>query len=76
MRIWELPPDFKDVIMPPAENRLLPILDKVPVIPITAKPFKYERRFRDLRGPELIHNTLMYKQYGIIVSVNALFPQQ
>lgn len=54
--------------MPPVENRLLPQLDKAPVIPLNAKAYKYERRFRDIRGPELIHNTLMYKQYGIIVS--------
>lgn len=68
LKTWEAPPDYKNVIMPARENRLLPVLDKQPIIPATMKPYKYPRRNSDIRGPELIHNTLMYNQYGLIVS--------
>jgi len=66
MRKWPIPPTFKDVLMPPLENRTLPVLEAVPALPITCKPIKYQRRPYDERGPELIHNRLMYNQYGII----------
>lgn len=68
LRTWETPPDYKDVIMPKRENRLLPLLEKQPILPVGLKGYKYPRRSSDLRGPELIHNTLMYNQYGLIVS--------
>lgn len=49
--------------MPPPENRLLPPLDPIPNLP---KPVKYAQSLFYMRGPEPIHNTLMYNQYGII----------
>ncbi|KAI1293590.1 39S ribosomal protein L16, mitochondrial [Halotydeus destructor] len=63
MRHWTAPPSFKDVVMP--EQRKLPNLDLVPNWG-NIKPMKYQKRLYDMRGPELVHNTLMYKQYGII----------
>lgn len=67
-RNYPIPPEYQNVIMPPVENRMLPVLDKIPVTAPGVKYFKYPRRHSDCRGPELIHNTFMYKQYGIMVS--------
>ena len=58
--------DFSKVIMPPLENRLLPILDAAPIFPQDQKPYKYPKRVGDIRGPEPIHNSLMFGQFGII----------
>ena len=69
MRRWPAPPDYSSVVMPPLENRLLPPLDKTPFLPPGSKGYKYPKRVSDCRGPELIHNTFMFKQYGIMVSV-------
>ena len=60
--------DFKEVLMPPMENRLLPTLDKQPFLAPGSKGYKYPKRVADCRGPELIHNKFMYKQYGVMVS--------
>lgn len=49
------------------DNRKLPQLDQVPNWGII-KPMRYQKRLYDMRGPELVHNNLMYNQYGIIVS--------
>ena len=82
LRNWPVPKSFKgkaivassllqlivisaDVVFP--ENRKLPILDPVPQWPSGVKPLKYQKRLYDMRGPELVHNTLLYNQYGIIV---------
>lgn len=58
-----------DAYMPPKlEDRLLPQLPYTPtnwpkgVIP----PLKHPRHDIDMRGPERIHNQLIYRQYGII----------
>lgn len=66
MRRFPVPPDYKDVVMPPEGNRLLPPLDPIPTVPFNMKPHKYQMRKFDMRGPELVHNQLMYNQYGII----------
>ena len=66
MKKWPVPPSFKDIIMPPMENRKLPFIDAIPVLPAGLKPHKYQRRPYDSRGPELIHNQLIYNQYGIV----------
>lgn len=60
------PSDFSKVILPPLENRILPALDPAPIIPTDQKAYKYPKRQIDMRGPEPIHNTLMFGQYGII----------
>lgn len=57
-----------DVVFP--ENRKLPILDQAPNFG-NIKPQKVSRRLTDMQGPELVHNTLMYNQYGVIVSCQA-----
>lgn len=52
--------------MPPLENRTLPALEPTPTFPADQKPYKYPKRKGDFRGPEPIHNTLMFGQFGII----------
>ena len=50
------------------EHRKLPLLDQVPNYGAHIKPYKMQKRLYDMQGPELVHNKLMYNQYGIIVS--------
>ncbi|XP_067933585.1 large ribosomal subunit protein uL16m-like [Watersipora subatra] len=60
------PPDYSNVIMPPLENRKLPLLPKVPPsIALGQKMRKVPKRLLDMRGPELVHNKLIYGQFGI-----------
>lgn len=61
LKRWPETPDLRDVEMP--VNRKLPILDPVPQ---GIKAIKSQRRLYDMQGPELVHNQLIYKQYGII----------
>lgn len=50
------------------EKRKLPLLLKVPLAPSTGKkPAKMTKRLIDMRGPELVHNTLIHKQFGVQV---------
>lgn len=46
----------------------LKVVEKVPQYPPNMKPPKMQKRLRLMRGPELIHNTLLHKQYGIIAT--------
>ncbi|XP_011497564.1 PREDICTED: 39S ribosomal protein L16, mitochondrial [Ceratosolen solmsi marchali] len=55
---YELPPDNK--------GKRLPILPKVPLYPSNLKPFKMQKKLRLMRGPELVHNKLLHKQFGVI----------
>ncbi|XP_076307181.1 mitochondrial ribosomal protein L16 isoform X2 [Tachypleus tridentatus] len=64
MKLWSVPPSFKHIELP--EKRKLPQLDRIPIIPSNIKPPKMTKRLIDIRGPELVHNQLIYKQYGII----------
>ena len=59
---------ISDVKLPHGDRRKLPLLYKVPqTFPGTGKPPKYTKRLIDIRGPELVHNKLVHKQYGIQV---------
>lgn len=51
----------------PERPKLSTIL-KVPNLPSNCKAPKMIKNLRFMRGPELIHNSLIHKQYGIIVS--------
>lgn len=51
----------------PPRTRLRVML-KVPLMPGGVAPFKMQKKLRLMRGPELYHNTLLHKQFGIIVS--------
>ncbi|KAG4078030.1 hypothetical protein HA402_002081 [Bradysia odoriphaga] len=50
------------------ERPKLRILDKVPQYPSNVKPPKMQKCLRFMRGPELVHNTLLHKQYGIVAT--------
>lgn len=43
-------------------------MDKVPQFPPNLRPPKMQKRLRLMRGPELVHNQLLHKQYGIIAT--------
>lgn len=53
-----------DVQLP--EKRKLPVLLKVPIHNNVRPPY-FLKRVIDLRGPELVHNQFLLKQYGIVV---------
>lgn len=64
-----IPPLFKDVKVPKAPDNLLPALDIAPSGTINnTTEKKMQRKIEHIRGPETIHNTFLYNQYGIIVS--------
>lgn len=44
-------------------------MEKVPQYPSSLRPFKMQKKLKFMRGPETVHNTLLHKQYGIIVSL-------
>lgn len=50
------------------EDRLLPAVDLTPTVAPNQVilPLKHPRADIDMRGPERIHNQLIYRQYGII----------
>ncbi|KOB78969.1 39S ribosomal protein L16, mitochondrial, partial [Operophtera brumata] len=61
------PPKNYDHIEIPERQRLR-IFDKVPMYPPNLKPPKMQKRLRYMRGPELLHNSLQLKQYGIVAT--------
>ncbi|XP_044755304.1 39S ribosomal protein L16, mitochondrial [Coccinella septempunctata] len=58
------PRDFNHIEIP--EKAKLKFIDKVPQFPPSIRPPKMQKRLRYMRGPEEVHNTLQYKQYGIM----------
>ncbi|CAD7090249.1 unnamed protein product [Hermetia illucens] len=52
----------------PAERPKLRMFEKVPQYPPNLRPPKMQKKLRFMRGPELVHNTLLHKQYGIIAT--------
>ncbi|KAL7288979.1 hypothetical protein TKK_0016937 [Trichogramma kaykai] len=64
------PPVKYDVEAPPdTRGHKLPILPKVPTYPPQLKPFKMQRKLKLMRGPELVLNKLLHKQYGVIALI-------
>ncbi|XP_076302753.1 large ribosomal subunit protein uL16m-like [Lasioglossum baleicum] len=55
-----------DVEYPPRTR--LRVMLKVPLMPGGVAPFKMQKKLRLMRGPELYHNTLLHKQFGIIAT--------
>jgi hypothetical protein len=50
------------------KDNKLKILQKVPQPPPNMKPARQDRGRDLMRGPEEIHNKLIHKQFGIVVS--------
>ncbi len=48
-------------------------LERAPQPPPGQRPPKMFKRLIDIRGPELVHNKLIHKQYGIRVGGQFLF---
>lgn len=63
----------EDVNFPMWDKRKLPLLSKVPhSFPGSGnRPLKYRKNLIDIRGPELVHNKLIHKQFGIQVCIYA-----
>lgn len=66
LKIFPLPVKYGDIEYP--ERRKLRIMEKVPQYPPGIRIFKMQKRLRYMRGPEEVHNFLLYKQYGIIAT--------
>ncbi|KAM7293653.1 uncharacterized protein ISCGN_023255 [Ixodes scapularis] len=64
LKLWKAPPDYGDVEFP--EERRLRILEKTPQYPPGVSSPKMVKDLATIRGPELVHNKLLYNQYGII----------
>lgn len=56
---------FIDVEFP--DRMKLKVIQRTPQYPPHIRPFKTQKRLRLMRGPEEYHNTLLHRQYGIIV---------
>ncbi|XP_022917435.1 large ribosomal subunit protein uL16m [Onthophagus taurus] len=66
MKFFKPPKQYNDVVIP--EKPKLRFFDKVPQYPASIKPPKMQKKLKLMRGPELVHNTFLYKQYGIIAT--------
>ncbi|KAM3963384.1 mitochondrial ribosomal protein L16 [Aphomia sociella] len=60
------PKNYDDIEIP--ERQRLRVYEKVPMYPSNLKPPKMQKRLRYMRGPELLHNSLQLKQYGVIAT--------
>lgn len=65
--VKSLKPSPKMDVEYPERNRLRVVL-RVPQFLTIGKPYKMQKKLRLMRGPELFHNTLLHKQYGIIAT--------
>ncbi|KAK4875053.1 hypothetical protein RN001_011475 [Aquatica leii] len=63
LKHFPAPPKYDHVHFP--ERSKLTVMERVPQFPPGLKPPKMQKRLRYMRGPELVHNSLQYKQYGI-----------
>ncbi|CAL1679622.1 unnamed protein product [Lasius platythorax] len=66
LKVFPPPIKFGEIEYP--ERRKLRIIEKVPQYPPGMRAFKMQKRLRYMRGPEEVHNFLLYKQYGIIAT--------
>ena len=51
---------------PENANNRLKLFPKAPTFPASITPPTMKKRIADMRGPELVHNKLIHKQYGIV----------
>jgi len=63
--LFKEPPRYEDVEIPEGERRLV-IMDKVPQYPHGVRPPKMMKDLSKIRGPETVHNRLVYNQYGVM----------
>lgn len=65
---WAESKPTSNIYMPRTiEERKLPVMPPTPIVPPNVEmPVKHPRACIDMRGPEPIHNQLIYRQYGLI----------
>ncbi|XP_017893387.1 39S ribosomal protein L16, mitochondrial [Ceratina calcarata] len=66
VKSFEPPPYYDDIEIP--QRTRLKVAQKVPQYGGNVVPYRTQKRLRLMRGPELYHNTLLHKQYGIIAT--------
>ncbi|XP_076284918.1 large ribosomal subunit protein uL16m-like isoform X2 [Lasioglossum baleicum] len=64
IKSYPVPAVFKDIETP--ERKRLRVVSRNPQYPPGVRVFTMQKKLRLMRGPELYHNTLLYKQYGIV----------
>ncbi|CAG2100936.1 unnamed protein product [Medioppia subpectinata] len=64
-KFWPIPPDMTHIELPPEAERPLVAMEPMPSWH-GVRPRKFPRQQHDIRGPELVNNQLLHKQYGII----------
>lgn len=64
IKYYPPPIQYGDIEFP--ERRKLRFMDKVPQYPSGIRPPKMQKKLRLMRGPEPVHNFLLYKQYGLM----------
>ncbi|EFN84563.1 39S ribosomal protein L16, mitochondrial [Harpegnathos saltator] len=64
LKVFPPPNEFSEIEYP--ERRRLKIMEQIPQFPSGIRPPKMQKRLRYMRGPENVHNFLLYRQYGII----------
>ncbi|XP_011873521.1 PREDICTED: 39S ribosomal protein L16, mitochondrial [Vollenhovia emeryi] len=64
LKVFRSPVKFGEIEFP--ERARLRVVEKVPQYPAGMRPPKMQKRLRYMRGPEEVHNSLMYRQFGIV----------
>ncbi|XP_076646860.1 large ribosomal subunit protein uL16m-like [Halictus rubicundus] len=64
IKSYPVPAVFNEIEIP--ERKRLRVIAKNPQYPPGIRIFTMQKKLRLMRGPELYHNTLLYKQYGIV----------
>ncbi|PSN47380.1 39S ribosomal protein L16 [Blattella germanica] len=64
LKNFKPPPNFDHVEFP--ERSRLKFVDKLPTLPPNIRPPKMIKNLKFMRGPELVHNFLLHRQFGIV----------
>lgn len=64
-KFWTIPPNLSTIELPPEEERSLPPMEAIPDWH-GVRPRKFEKSLHDIKGPELINNELIHKQFGLV----------
>ncbi|XP_032683258.1 39S ribosomal protein L16, mitochondrial [Odontomachus brunneus] len=67
LKVFPPPKEIGEIEYP--ERRKLRVIEKVPQFPPGLRAPTMQKRLRYMRGPENVHNFLMYRQYGIMATI-------
>ncbi|XP_018804801.1 PREDICTED: 39S ribosomal protein L16, mitochondrial [Bactrocera latifrons] len=59
-------PQKKSDYVEKVERPKLKVMERVPQYPPNLRPPKMQKKLKFMRGPEVVHNNLIHKQYGIV----------